>query len=70
MLDPQVKALAETRTQQEEEERKKREEAKVRHRLWQMGVFRRLSLDQLVKQSGGRRCADGSHFVSDAELGV
>ena len=33
---------------QEEEVRKKREEAKVQHKLWQMGVFRRLSLDQAV----------------------
>jgi len=33
-----AKAKAETKMQQEEEERKKREEAKVQHKLWQMGA--------------------------------
>jgi len=64
----QEKALAAWREKQQEEERRKREEAKVQQKLRQMGVC--VAGFQWIKQSGGYRCAGGSHFISDAQLGI
>ncbi|KAH7014058.1 P-loop containing nucleoside triphosphate hydrolase protein [Macrophomina phaseolina] len=53
---------------QEEEERRRQEEAKVQKKLRDMGVcpmgYR------WIKQSSGYRCAGGSHFVSNAQIGI
>ena len=52
----------------EEAERKRKEEAKAQKKLRDMGVcpvgFR------WIKQGTGYRCAGGSHFVSNAQLGM
>ncbi|OJA15475.1 hypothetical protein AZE42_06349 [Rhizopogon vesiculosus] len=64
----QEKALAAWKEKQQEEERRKREEAKVQQKLRQMGVC--VAGFQWIKQSGGYVCAGGSHFISDAQLGI
>ena len=50
------------------EEERRRKEREAQKKLRQMGVcpvgYR------WIKQAAGYRCAGGSHFVSDAELGV
>ncbi|KAF9264160.1 P-loop containing nucleoside triphosphate hydrolase protein [Marasmius fiardii PR-910] len=51
-----------------EQERQQREEARVQQRLRQMGVC--VAGYEWIKESGGYRCAGGSHFISDSQLGV
>jgi SpoVK/Ycf46/Vps4 family AAA+-type ATPase len=51
----------------EEEERRKKEEA-VRQRLKEMGVCPMGY--NWIKQSGGWRCAGGSHWMDDGQLGL
>nr|GAT60754.1 predicted protein [Mycena chlorophos] len=50
----------------EQEERKK--EAQVQAKLRSMGVC--VAGFVWIKQSGGYRCAGGSHYISDAQLGM
>ena len=60
--------LAEMDRKRKEEEERKRKEVEAQTKLRHMGVcpvgYR------WVKQSGGYRCAGGSHFVDDAQLGM
>jgi len=63
-----AKAQAALEAKRREEERKRKEEAKVQVKLRQMGVC--VAGFQWIKMSGGYRCAGGSHFVSDAQLGL
>jgi hypothetical protein len=51
-----------------EEERQRRMEAEAQTKLRQMGVC--VAGFRWIRQSGGYRCAGGSHFVSNAELGL
>jgi len=55
------------RRKQEEEERRKKEEL-AQSRLRQMGVC--VAGYRWIKQGGGYRCAGGSHWVSDSQLGM
>ncbi|KAF8321989.1 P-loop containing nucleoside triphosphate hydrolase protein [Cantharellus anzutake] len=43
-------------------------ESKVQHKLRQMGVC--VAGFRWIKQNGGYRCAGGSHWVSDSQLGM
>ena len=52
----------------EETKRKRQQEVKAQAKLQAMGVC--VAGFRWIKQSGGYRCAGGSHFVSDAQLGV
>ena len=61
-------ALAALREKQEEEEKRKREEVIVQQKLRQMGVC--VAGFRWIKQSGGYRCAGGSHFISNALLDI
>ena len=51
-----------------EEERRRKEEARVQHKLREMGVC--VAGFRWIKQSSGYRCAGGSHFISNAALGI
>lgn len=55
------------RRKKEEEERRKKEE-RVQSRLRQMGVC--VAGFRWIKQGGGYRCAGGSHWVDDSQLGI
>lgn len=55
------------RRKQEEQERLKKENL-AQSRLRQMGVC--VAGFRWIKQSGGYRCAGGSHWVSDSQLGI
>ena len=55
------------RRKQEEKERRKKEEL-AQSRLRQMGVC--VAGYRWIKQSGGYRCAGGSHWVDDSQLGI
>ncbi|MCJ1382149.1 hypothetical protein MMC17_005261 [Xylographa soralifera] len=52
----------------EETERRRREDAKAQAKLREMGVC--VAGFRWINQGGGYRCAGGSHFVSDVQLGV
>lgn len=64
----QEKARAELERLRAEDERRKKDEVRVQTKLREMGVcpvgYR------WIKQGEGYRCAGGSHFVSNAALGV
>jgi hypothetical protein len=51
-----------------EEEKRRKQEAQAQAKLRQMGVC--CMGFQWIKQAGGYRCAGGSHFVGDAQLGM
>ncbi|TFK48386.1 P-loop containing nucleoside triphosphate hydrolase protein [Heliocybe sulcata] len=51
-----------------EEERKRQEEARVQAKLRNMGVC--VAGFQWIRQGGGYRCAGGSHFIDNAQLGI
>ncbi len=53
---------------QEDAERKRKEELQVQVKLREMGVC--VAGFRWIKQAGGYRCAGGSHFVSNSELGA
>lgn len=53
---------------EEERQRMQEQERKVQQRLRQMGLC--VAGFRWIKQSGGYRCAGGSHFVSDSQLGL
>lgn len=61
-----IKRELEKRRQEQEEKRKR--EALAQSRLRQMGVC--VQGFQWIKQGGGYRCAGGSHWVSDAQIGI
>ncbi len=52
----------------EDAERKRKEELQVQVKLREMGVC--VAGFRWIKQAGGYRCAGGSHFVSNSELGA
>lgn len=60
------KALAEYERLKTEAENRKRHEAQMQAKLRKIGVC--VAGYQWIKQSGGYRCAGGSHFVSNARL--
>ncbi|KAG2072157.1 P-loop containing nucleoside triphosphate hydrolase protein [Suillus decipiens] len=62
------KALAALKKKQGEEQRRRREEARVQQKLRQMGVC--VAGYRWIKQSQGYRCAGGSHFISNDQLGI
>lgn len=55
------------RRQQEEQERVRKEQ-RAQSRLRQMGVC--VAGFMWIKQSGGYRCAGGTHWVGDSQLGM
>ena len=55
------------RRKQEEQERRKKEEL-AQSRLRQMGVC--VAGYRWIKEAGGYRCAGGSHWVDDSQLGI
>jgi len=65
-VQERLRKLEEER-QRVERERKKREE-EVQLKLRQLGVC--VAGYQWIKQGGGYRCAGGSHFVTDGQLGI
>ena len=62
--EEQVNALIRKR---EAEEQRRRQEQAAQKKLREMGVC--VAGFRWIKQGGGYRCAGGSHFVSDAQLG-
>lgn len=56
------------KAKQAEEQRKKKEEAKVQNTLRSMGVC--VQGYQWVKHASGYRCAGGSHYIYNAQLGI
>lgn len=62
------RAQAERERLRREEEARVRTEAKAQEKLRQMGVC--CAGFQWIKQHSGYRCAGGSHFVSDSQLGM
>ncbi|MCJ1462518.1 hypothetical protein MMC07_001120 [Pseudocyphellaria aurata] len=62
------KARAELDRLRRVEETRKRHEAQVQTRLQQIGHC--VAGFQWIRQSGGYRCAGGSHFVTDGELAM
>jgi hypothetical protein len=60
--------LAALKQKQQEEERRKREEARVQQKLREMGVC--VAGFRWIKQSQGYRCAGGTHFISNDQLGI
>ncbi|KAK2742940.1 hypothetical protein FQN57_005070 [Myotisia sp. PD_48] len=59
---------AELETRRKEEAQRRKEEAVVQSKLRQMGVCP--VGYQWIKQQGGYRCAGGSHWVSNSQLGM
>ena len=53
---------------QREQAEQRRQEARARAKLREMGVC--MAGYGWIKQAGGYRCAGGSHFVSDGQLGI
>lgn len=51
-----------------EEEQRRKKEAQAQAKLRNLGVC--IMGYQWIKQAGGYRCAGGSHFVSDSQLGM
>ncbi|TGO57492.1 hypothetical protein BOTNAR_0200g00080 [Botryotinia narcissicola] len=51
-----------------EEEQRRKKEAQAQEKLRNLGVC--VAGYQWIKQLGGYRCAGGSHYVSDSELGM
>ncbi|KAG1804061.1 P-loop containing nucleoside triphosphate hydrolase protein [Suillus subaureus] len=62
------RALAALKKKQQEEERRRHEEVRVQQKLRQMGVC--VAGFNWIKQSQGYRCAGGSHFISNDQLGI
>ncbi|KAF2139493.1 uncharacterized protein K452DRAFT_320165 [Aplosporella prunicola CBS 121167] len=60
--------LAEVARKKKAEEEQRKKEAEVQKKLQDIGVC--VMGFRWIKQSGGYRCAGGSHFVSDAQLGM
>ncbi|KAF9042770.1 P-loop containing nucleoside triphosphate hydrolase protein [Hymenopellis radicata] len=62
------KQEAELKRRQERLEKQRKEEIRVQTRLRQMGVC--VAGFVWIKQAGGYRCAGGTHFASNAQLGI
>jgi len=62
------KALAEMERRRQEEIKMRRLEEQAQQKLRNMGVC--VAGFRWIKQSGGYRCAGGSHFISNSELGM
>lgn len=66
--EERARVAAALEAKRKEEERKRREEARVQQKLRELGVcpvgFR------WIKQASGYRCAGGSHFVDNIQLGI
>lgn len=60
--------LDKIRKMKEKMEQERRREQKAQEKLRKMGVC--VAGFRWIKQSGGYRCAGGSHWVSDAQLGL
>ncbi|KAJ9255512.1 hypothetical protein DTO212C5_9142 [Paecilomyces variotii] len=60
--------LDKIRKMKEQMEQERRREQKAQEKLRKMGVC--VAGFRWIKQSGGYRCAGGSHWVSDAQLGL
>ncbi|KAL4944390.1 hypothetical protein BDV06DRAFT_233392 [Aspergillus oleicola] len=60
--------LEEIRRKCEEEKKARRQEQKIQQKLRHMGVC--IAGFQWIKQEGGYRCAGGSHFISNGQLGI
>ncbi|KAF5346146.1 hypothetical protein D9758_009987 [Tetrapyrgos nigripes] len=59
---------AELKARREAEEKARKKEAQAQQKLRSMGVC--VAGFRWIKSHGGYRCAGGSHFVSDAQLGL
>jgi len=70
LVGRRAKAEADERLRKirEDAERKRKEELQVQVKLREMGVC--VAGFRWIKQAGGYRCAGGSHFVSNSELGA
>ena len=70
LVGRRAKAEADERLRKirEDAERKRKEELQVQVKLRDMGVC--VAGFRWIKQAGGYRCAGGSHFVSNSQLGV
>lgn len=70
LVGRRAKAEADERLRKirEDAERKRKEELQVQVKLREMGVC--VAGFCWIKQAGGYRCAGGSHFVSNSELGA
>ncbi|KAJ7583678.1 P-loop containing nucleoside triphosphate hydrolase protein [Mycena floridula] len=69
LAELKVKAEKEKREAAKRElEQQRRQEAAVQTKLRSMGVC--VAGFRWIKQHGGYRCAGGTHFISDAQLGV
>ena len=62
------RAAAALRKKQQEEEEKRRKELEIQRKLEHMGVCPMGY--QWIRQAGGYRCAGGSHFMSQSQLGM
>ncbi|KAL4882176.1 P-loop containing nucleoside triphosphate hydrolase protein [Aspergillus karnatakaensis] len=60
--------LDELRKKREEAERRRRKEQEIQKKLRSMGVC--VAGFQWISQANGYRCAGGSHFISNAALGI
>ena len=69
LVGQRAKAEADERLRRmrEDAKRKREEEVRVQAKLRDMGVC--VAGFRWIKQAGGYRCAGGSHFVSDSQLG-
>ena len=69
LLGRRAKAEADERLRKirEDAERKRKEDSRVQAKLRAMGVC--VAGFRWIKQAGGYRCAGGSHFVGNSELG-
>ena len=63
-----AKKAAELEARRREEERQRQEEAQVQTKIRQMGLC--VAGFRWIKQATGYRCAGGSHFISNAALGI
>ena len=63
-----ARKLAELKAREEAEKRERQKEAQAQAKLRQMGVCP--VGYQWIKQASGYRCAGGSHFVTDSQLGL
>jgi len=70
LVGRRAKAEADERLRKirDDAERKRKEDLQVQVKLREMGVC--VAGFRWIKQAGGYRCAGGSHFVSNSELGA
>ncbi|KAF8213837.1 hypothetical protein K438DRAFT_1802339 [Mycena galopus ATCC 62051] len=67
-LGSQERRARELEAERKAVELERKKEAEAQAALRSMGVC--VAGFRWIKQSGGYRCAGGSHFVSDAQLGI